>query len=64
MLNLSSLFHSSTEHPTLLDNITLSDQHCEVILKAKEAIRTQLRTVLPTTLKEIGLPEVTVQPRI
>ena len=63
MLNLSSLFYSGVEQPTLLDNITLSDQRCGFILEAKEAIRTQLRTGLPAVLKELGHPGAAVQPR-
>ncbi|WP_033464569.1 CBASS cGAMP synthase [Bordetella bronchiseptica] len=63
MLNLSSLFHAGVEDPTLLINITLSDHRCALILEAKEAIRTQLRTGLPAVLKEIGHPGAAVQPR-
>lgn len=63
MLNLSSLFYSGVEQPTLLDNITLSDRRCEFILEAKEAIRAQLRTGLPAVLKELGHPGAAVQPR-
>jgi len=63
MLNLSSLFHSDVEKPTLLDNITLSDEICKFILEAKEDIRAQLRTKLPAVLKELGYPGAAVQPR-
>lgn len=63
MLNLSSLFYSGVDQPTLLDNITLSDRRCEFILEAKESIRAQLRTGLPAILKELGHPGSAVQPR-
>jgi hypothetical protein len=63
MLNLSSLFYSGVEQPTLLESITLSTRHCEVILEAKEAVRTQLRTALPAILTELGHPGSAVQPR-
>lgn len=63
MLNLSSLFYSGVEQPTLLDNITLSARRCDFIVEAKEAVRKQLRTALPTVLREIGHEGVAVQPR-
>lgn len=63
MLNLSSLFFSGVEAPTLLQNITLSQAHCDVIVEAKEAVREQLRNQLPATLRELGHPGELVQPR-
>lgn len=49
--------------PTLLSNISLSDQHREFISEAKDAIRAQLRTGLPAVLKELGHSASAVQPR-
>lgn len=63
MLNLSSLFYSNVEQPTLLDNITLSDRRREAIQEAKEAIRNQLRTQLPVVMTELGQSSAAVKPR-
>lgn len=63
MLNLSSLFYSGVEQPTLLDNVTLSARRCDFIVEAKEAVRKQLRTALPAVLRELGHEGVAVQPR-
>jgi hypothetical protein len=58
MLNLSSLFHSGTEQPTLLDNITLLDPQRAVIVEAKEAVRNELRKGLPAAMRALGLEPV------
>lgn len=63
MLNLSSLFHSGVEQPTLLQNITLSERRCAVIVEAKEAVRNQLREALPVVLRKLGYEGVAVKPR-
>jgi hypothetical protein len=63
MLNLSPLFYSGVEQPTLLDNVTLSTRRCDFIVEAKEAVREQLRTALPAVLRELGYEGVAVLPR-
>lgn len=63
MLNLSPLFYSGVEQPTLLENVTLSVRRCEYIAEAKEAVRKQLRTALFTALRELGYEGAAVQPR-
>ena len=63
MLNLSSLFYSGVEQPTLLDNITLSQGECDVIVEAKEAVRAQLRSGLAEALHQLGHTGERVQPR-
>jgi hypothetical protein len=63
MLNLSSLFYSGAEQPTLLDNVTLSQAQCDVIVEAKEAVREQLRKGLAAALRELGHTGEPVQPR-
>nr|WP_315231855.1 CBASS cGAMP synthase [uncultured Albidiferax sp.] len=63
MLNLSSLFHSSVDQPTLLDNITLSQERCDFIFEAKEAVRNQLRNGLAAALRALGHDADAVQPR-
>lgn len=63
MLNLSSLFYSGVEQPTMLESITLSTARCEFIAEAKEAVRNQLRTGLPEVMRALGHPSAAVQPR-
>lgn len=63
MLNLSSLFYSGVEQPTFLDNITLTQSQCDVIVEAKEAVRQQLRDGLATALQALGHAGEKVQPR-
>ncbi|MDI1270548.1 MAG: CBASS cGAMP synthase [Polaromonas sp.] len=63
MLNLSSLFYSGVEQPTFLDNITLTQAQCDVIVEAKEAVRQQLRDGLATALQALGHAGEKVQPR-
>jgi hypothetical protein len=63
MLNLSTLFYSGVEQPTYLENSTLTQAQCDVIVEAKEAVRQQLRDGLTTALQALGHAGESVQPR-
>lgn len=63
MLNLHSLFCSSVEQPTLLEQLDLSTTRREFIAQAKTEVRDCLRERLPTVLKEQGYAGPTVSPR-
>jgi cyclic GMP-AMP synthase len=51
MLNLSALFHSTTETQTFLGNITLSDSDRDSLSTARTLIRQTLRAQLPVLLQ-------------
>lgn len=63
MLNLSSLFFSGVEQPTLLEDVTLSLRRRDFIAQAKEAVREQLRKALPVVMRNLGHEAEAVQPR-
>ena len=63
MLNLSSLFHSSVEQPTLLERLDLSTMRREYIAQAKTEVRDCLRGRVPIVLREQGYTGPTVRPR-
>lgn len=63
MLNLSSLFHSTVEGPTLLENLDLSDAQRVFIATAKSEVRICLRENLMKVLREHGYNGPAVHPR-
>lgn len=63
MLNLSSLFYSTSEQPTFLERIDLTEARREFIAEAKTAVRQCLRTSLPLVLKEQGYIGSAIAPR-
>ncbi|GBG14789.1 uncharacterized protein NMK_2390 [Novimethylophilus kurashikiensis] len=63
MLNLSSLFYSTTEAPIFLNNITLEPDAEAFMASAREDVRQCLRKRLPEVLHELGHDEVAVSPR-
>lgn len=63
MLNLSSLFHSSVEQPTLLDQLDLTTVRREYIAQAKTEVRNCLRERLPIVLQEQGYTGPIIRPR-
>lgn len=63
MLNLSSLFFSTAEAPTLLGNLDLSNGQREFIAEAKNAVRQCLRSNLMKVLREHGYEGPAVHPR-
>ncbi|MGF6635491.1 CBASS cGAMP synthase [Paraburkholderia sp. MM6662-R1] len=63
MLNLSSLFHSTVEAPTLLANLDLSDNRRTFIAEAKSAVRMCLREELLKVLRAHGYTGPAVRPR-
>lgn len=63
MLNLSSLFYSTTENPTLLGTLDLSAAAEQEIQDAKKLIRQCLRDNLPAVLQAAGYTGPTVSPR-
>ena len=63
MLNLSSLFFSTAERPTLLEALDLTDEWRDFIAAAKTEIRDCLRERLPLVLKAGGYTGPTVCPR-
>ncbi|MEJ0039283.1 MAG: CBASS cGAMP synthase [Gammaproteobacteria bacterium] len=63
MLNLSSLFFSSVEQPTLLARLDLETAQREYIRQAKSEVRDCLRAQLPIVLREQGYTGPTVRPR-
>lgn len=63
MLNLSSLFHSTAEQPTLLGRLDLTMMQREFIADAKTQVRECLRERLPQALKDLGYTGGTVRPR-
>lgn len=63
MLNLSPLFHSTVENPTLLENLNLSEAQRTFIAEAKNAVRMCLRENLMKVLEEHGYTGPTVHPR-
>lgn len=63
MLNLHSLFYSSVEQPTLLEQLELSMERREFIARAKTEVRSCLRDRLPIVLKEWGYAGPVVRPR-
>lgn len=63
MLNLSSLFYSTAESPTLLGNLDLTAAAEQDIQEAKQLIRQCLRDGLPAVLKAAGYTGPSVSPR-
>jgi hypothetical protein len=63
MLNTSSLFNSSVEAPTFLQNLDLTDDQLEQIASAKTSIRSCLRDKLKDELIALGCGENAVNPR-
>jgi hypothetical protein len=62
MLNLSSLFHSSVEQPTLLEELDLTEAQLAIVSEARTAIRNCLRENLPKALGKAG-HNIVVRPR-
>lgn len=63
MLNLSSLFNSETDGPTLLGMLELSGEQREFILEAKSHIRTAMRDGLQNALQSMGHVADGIEPR-
>ncbi|WP_186060959.1 CBASS cGAMP synthase [Burkholderia gladioli] len=63
MLNLSSLFHSTVEAPTLLSNMDLTESRRAFIAEAKSAVRICLREDLLKVLRSHGYAGPAVRPR-
>lgn len=63
MLNTSSLFYSSVEHPTFVQRIHPSKALEESVNAARREVCDWLRIYLPRTLIELGHPEAAVKPR-
>lgn len=63
MLNLSSLFHSSVEQPTLLGRLDLSTSQRDYIAQAKTEVRDCLRERMPIVLQEQAYTGPRVRPR-
>ncbi len=63
MLNLSSLFYSTAETPTLVDSLDLSEDQREFIVQAKTSVRSRLKAELPATLRLLGHDASAVEPR-
>lgn len=63
MLNLSSLFHSTVDGPTLLENLELTLGQKAFIAEAKSAVRICMRENLMKVLRDHGYGGPTVRPR-
>ncbi len=63
MLNTSSLFYSSVEHPTFVQRIDPAKVLEESVNAARREVCDWLRRALPLTLIELGHSEAAVRPR-
>jgi hypothetical protein len=63
MLNLSSLFYTTTEEECLLNNLDLTIEQKNLLNEARSEVRQTLRTNLPKVLAEIAGEDAVTQPR-
>jgi hypothetical protein len=63
MLNLSSLFHTTTDEGSLLQNLNLTTAERENLKEARKAVRQCLRSGIPAVLQKNGYEGVVPTPR-